>query len=380
MLNLKVAKQRTHADIVNSQFHKSKSHYVSLPQRLKDTVGLAGWKQELLDDAKEYFKARFQSLKTWSSVTLCRSEMALLSLIEIDVTLQRLFDIEHACNIIDHFKNIMVMPICVYEDPDRPGKYVCWDGQHTALVLYIIACEILGEDIDKVEVPIVIYPSTMKSEMRQCFIELNGEGKKQLDNIDKVHQKIYGVRTDGSTNPEWVLIEQKQQAIEKHEIFLTHTKFGDTDQPGAYTRLDEFLDHHYDLSITEQFAKCFNKICNSSRPVQPKESWMLYEYFRLCKVSKITVDDAYIVALSRSLRIINNDFDATKLYSQARTSYQEWFRANKPNPDGTLWGISYSEYPIGLTFLIAQVKKNMPAGFAVPKYNSNWAPLASDLF
>ena len=107
---------------------------------------------------------------------------------------------------------------------------------------------------------------------------------------------------------------------------------------------------------------------------------MLYEYFRLCKVSKITVDDAYIVALSRSLRIINNDFDATKLYSQAHTSYQEWFRVNKPNPDGTLWGISYSERPIGLTFLIAQVKKKMPKEFAVPKYNSNWAPLPSDLF
>lgn len=380
MLNLKVTKQRTHADIVNSQFHKSKSHYVSLPQRLKDTVDGVEWKEALLTDAKEYFKARFQSLKKWSTVTLCQSVMSPLSKIEIDVTLQRLFDIEHACNIIDHFKNIMVMPICVYEDPDRPGKYICWDGQHTALVLYIIACEILGEDIDQVQIPIVIYPSTMKSEMRECFISLNGEGKKQLDNIDKVHQKIYGVRTDGSTNPEWVLIEQKQQAIEKQGIFLTHPKFGDTDQPGAYTRLDEFLDHHYDLSITEQFAKCFNKICNSSRPVQPKESWMLYEYFRLCKVSNIKVDDAYIVALARSLRIINNDFDATKLYSQAHASYQEWFRINKPNPDGTLWGISYSERPIGLTFLIAQVKKNMPQGFAVPNYRANWTPSPADLF
>lgn len=380
MMSLQTTKPRTHADMVNSQFHKSKSHYVSLPQRLKDTVDSADWKSVMLADAKEYFKSRFQTLKKWSSVTLCRSEMAFLSKIEIDVTLQRLFDIEHACNIIDHFKNIMVMPICVYEDPDRPGKYICWDGQHTALVLYIIACEILGEDINKVKIPIVIYPSTMKSEMRQCFIELNGEAKKQLDNIDKVHQKIYGVRTDGSTNPEWVLIEQKQQAIEKQGIFLTHPKFGDCDQPGAYTRLDEFLDHHYELAITEQFAKVFNKICNSRRPVQPKESWMLYEYLRLCKVSKITVDDAYIVALSRSLRIINNDFDASKLYTQAYTSYQEWFRANKPNPDGTLWGISYSERQIGLTFLMAQVKKNMPAGFAVPNYNSNWTPSKSDLF
>ena len=114
MLNLKVTKQRTHADVVNSQFHKSKSHYVSLQQRLSDTVNSATWKQALLVDAMGYFKTRFQSLKKWSTVALCRSEMAFLSKIEIDVTLQRLFDIEHACNIIDHFKNIMVMPICVY--------------------------------------------------------------------------------------------------------------------------------------------------------------------------------------------------------------------------------------------------------------------------
>jgi len=375
-----IVKPRSHADIVNSQFTKSKSHYVSLPERLKNTVDGVEWKQALLADAKEYFKARFQTLKKWSSVTLCRSEMAFMSKIEIDVTLQRLFDIEHACNIIDHFKNIMVMPICVYVDPDRPGKYICWDGQHTAIVLYIIACEVLGEDIDKVKIPIVIYPSSMKAEMRECFINLNGEGKKQLDNIDKVHQKIYGVRTDGSTNPEWVLIEEKQQALEQNGIFLTHPKFGDTDQPGAYTRLDEFLDNHYELAITQQFAKLFNKVCGASRPVQPKESWMFYEYLRLCKVSKITVDDAYIVALSRSLRVHKNDFNATKLFDRAKTSYQEWFRQNKPNPDGTLWGITYSERPIGLTFLIAQIKKNMPAGFAVPKYNSNWAPLSTDLF
>lgn len=377
----KIQKPRTYADIVNSQFHKSKSHYVTLAERLNNAVDTDEWKKALLDDAKEYFKSRLNKhIKKWSDVVLCRSEMTLMSKIEIDVTLQRLFDIEHACNILDHFKNIMVMPICVYEDKTRPGKYICWDGQHTALVLYVIACEILGEDVDNVQIPIVIYPSTMKSEMRECFINLNGEGKKQLDNIDKVHQKIYGIRTDGSTNPEWVLIEEKQQALEQNGIFLTHTKFGDTDQPGAYTRLDEFLDNYYELSITQQFAKLFNKVCGSSRPVQPKESWMFYEYLRLCKVSKITVDDSYIVALAKSLRIHNNDFNASKLYDRAKLSYQEWFRQNKPNPDGTLWGITYSERPIGLTFLIAQIKKNMPDGFAVPHYNGNWKPLPSDLF
>jgi len=380
VLNLQITKPRTYADEVNSQFHKNESHYITIPERLKETIEKDEWRETLINDAKELFKNRFNKIKNWAQFALCTAVIAPLSKIEIDTTLQRMFDIEHACNIIDHFKSIMVMPICVYEDPDRPGKYICWDGQHTAIVLYIIACEILGEDIAKVNVPIVIYPSTMKSEMRECFINLNGEGKKQLDHIDKVHQKIYGVRTDGSTKPEWVLIEQKQQALEANGIFLTHTKFGDTDKPGAYTRLDEFLDQGYTLEVTQYFAKCFNKICGANRPVQPKESWMLYEYFRLCLASNIKVTDSYINAVAKSLRIKNNDFDSTALYNRGKESYQEWFRDNKPTPDGTIWGITYNERYIGLTFLFAQVAKNMPDGMEIPKYRSQWPVKASELF
>jgi hypothetical protein len=380
MLDLKITKTRSYADEVNSQFHKSESHYISIPDRLKETIEKDEWRESLVSDAKELFRRRFHSIKQWADFKLCKTILAPLALIDIDTTLQRMFDIEHAANIIDHFKSIMVMPICVYEDAERPGKYICWDGQHTAIVLYIIACEILGEDIANVEVPIVIYPSTMKSEMRECFINLNGEGKKQLDHIDKVHQKVYGVRTDGSNKPEWVLVEQKFQALEKSGIFLTHAKFGDTDKPGAQARLDEFLNESYSVDITEYFGKYFKSICGSNRTVQPKESWMLYEYFRLCKVSKILIDDVYIKAVANSLKISKGDFDSGLLYNKAKTSYQDWFRDNKPTYDGTIWGISYNEHSIGLTFLVAQIAKSMPEGMPVPKYKPHWDIKTSELF
>lgn len=368
-----------YADKVNGQFHKNKSHYISLAKRLNDAVN-EPWKQTILNDAVVNFKSKNPNIKKWKDFTFCAAQITTLDKIEIDITLQRMLDLIHDCNIIDHFKQLMVMPICVYSDPSRPGKFVCWDGQHTAIALYIIATMVLKEDITKCEIPIVVYSSSLKSEMRECFITLNGpEGKKSLDHIDKVHQKIFGVRTDGSNNPDWLLVEAKQQALEGNKIFLTHSKFGDDTEPGAYTRLEEMLDSQYDLSITESFAKYFFKVCYGSRPVQPKESWMMYEYFRLCKSAGITVDDAYISGVAKSLRTaFNDDFDAGLLYNRAKESYQEWFRSNKPNPDGTLWGITYPEKRIGMTFLIEQIAKHFNG--SVPKGNPLWKVPKQDLF
>ena len=371
--------QQFYADKVNAQFHKSQSHYVGLDARFKSALN-ESWKETILNDAIENFKKKNSNVKDWNDFTFCSANVTTLDKIEIDVTLQRMLDLIHCCNIIDRFKQLLVMPICVYEDPSKPGKYICWDGQHTAIVLYIIASRILKVDFRQCNVPIVVYASHLKSEMRECFITLNGpEGKKSLDNIDKVHQKIFGVRTDGSKNPDWLLIEAKQQAIEGAKMFLTHEKFGDDHMPGAYTRLEEFLDPAYDLSITQNFASYFFKVCYANRPVQPKESWMMYEYFRLCKASGITVDDAYISGVAKSLRTAFNDnFDAGELYVRAKESYQEWFRDNKPNPDGTLWGITYPEKRIGVTFLVAQIAKNFNG--QVPKINGLWPVPKKDLF
>lgn len=377
MMNLQA--QQFYADKVNGQFHKSQSHYVGLAQRLRETIN-EDWKQSVIDDAVEAFKNRFSHIKKWADFVFCRADQTTLDKIEIDITLQRMLDIIHCCNIMDAFKQIMVMPICVYEDANRPGKYICWDGQHTAIVLHLIAAKVLGLDTSKCVVPIVIYASHQKSEMRECFITLNGEGKKTLDNIDKVHQKIFGVRTDGSTNPDWCLVDDKQKAIEGSKLFLTHPKFGDTDQPGAYTRLDEFLDPQYDLSVTQQFAKYFFRVCHSNRPVQPKESWMMYEYFRLCQSAKIPVDDAYITSVAKSLKTaFNGDFDASALFDKAKISYQNWWRDNKPSPDGTLWGISYPERRLGMTFLLKQIEKNFTG--QVPQLsNPLWPVPKKDLF
>jgi hypothetical protein len=357
VMNL-IPSTQTYADIVNEQFNQTESHYVSLKARLKENLS-DNWSKRALEASEDEFRRRYSNLTHWEQMQFCKAQSTTLDKIIIDTTLQRLLDLLHASSILRKFRTIEVMPISVYEDPNSPGNYVCWDGQHTAIVLLVIATRILNLDIKKCEVPINIYPSSMKSEMRLNFIYLNGTDKKPLDAIDLFHQMVFGVRTDGAEIEEWKIAEQKQTALENAKMFATNTKFGDTNKPGALTVLTEFTHRRYDLSITQHFCKYFMYVCNSSRPVSPKESWMMYEYFRICEEAGIVIDDAYIRGVANSLRTaFNDDFDANELYEVATKSWQDWFRINKPNNDNTLLGISYPEKRIGVTFLLEQVRKN----------------------
>jgi len=371
--------QLSYAETVNKQFYKSKSHYVSLPDRLTETIGANNYRKSVISASVDEFSVRNPQFTTWEDFTFCRCEKTTLDKIVIDITLQRMLNIMHATGILDKFQQIRVMPISVYEDPLAPGKFVCWDGQHTAIVLLLIAAYSLKLDLSKCEVPIVVYASSQKSEMRENFMELNGDAKLALDLIDYFHQMVFGVRTDGSKNALWKLVEEKQQALEQAGIFATHTKFGDTDMPGALSRLDELMDtKNYDLSITQQFCKYFAEICGSNRPVQPKEVWMLYQYFKMCKAEGIVVDDSYIKGVAKSLQFDGGDFNAIKLAEKAKRSYQQWWVDNNISIDGSLRGISYPEYRMAMTFFVKQVAKRFNG--KVPTGNPLWDVPAKDLF
>lgn len=382
MLNLvnSSSKTQTYADTVNQQFHKQQSHYVTLKQRLHSVVNNETYLQSVLDDSVEDFKERNPQYTTWTDLNLCSAQKTTLDKIAIDTTLQRLLAFYWAMNILDSFWEIQVEPIRVYKDPACPDKYVCWDGQHTAIVLFIIASMVLGEDITQCEVPIVIYPSSQKDEMRRVFMAANGEGKRPLDAIDKYQQMVFGVRTDGSMIPSWRVVEQKQQWLESAKMFATHEKFNDTEKPGALTRMHELMDtRNYVPEITKYFTKYFTSVCRSSRPVQPKESWMLYEYFKLCELdSNIEVTDAYIRDVAKALKVVGHgDFDSTDLWTRARTSYQDYYRRKVRNGYDLL-GIRYPEKPLGMTFLIAQIAK---AGVQTPYYAETYYEVPrGDLF
>ena len=369
-----------YADKVNRQFTKSTSNYVTVKQRLRDRLLNETLLESMLDNTIERFKENNPYLKSWEDVQLCQSQSCKLSNIRIDTTMQRMVIFMWLIKILNTFEEVRINPLRVFEDPENPGNFVCWDGQHTALALYVIATKVLNEDPAKCNIPIIVYPLKQKAEARRSFMYANGEGSYDLDAIDFFQQMIFGVRTDGTKTPSWLIAEEKQKYLEDAKMFATHEKFGDANEPGALARMQELMDtKNYKPEITKYFCKYFASVCESSRPVQPKESWMLYEYFKLCNDDKnITVDDKYISSVADALRQVGeNDFDSLDLWSRVVSSWQNYYKEYVRHGIDHL-GIRYPEKPLAITFLIAQLKK---AGLTTPYYkDTHYIVPEEDLF
>ena len=105
------------------------------------------------------------------------------------------------------------------------------------IVLYIIAVWVFGLRPQDVKIPVNIYPRAKRLEIRRNFILLNGDAKEPLDAIDLVASMIMGVNVDGSEDPEWIDMSKKQAMLAEVGLFMTHKKFGDEDEDGAFTLL-----------------------------------------------------------------------------------------------------------------------------------------------
>ena len=187
---------------INAQFYRNESHYVTIKERFTESKKTS-WDEQRIKLAIDNFISKYTEVSKWSDLRLCRAQKTKLSRILIDTTLQRLLNMRHLTdNILLNFVPIRVQPIQVYVSKDKPDHYICWDGMHTVVALYIIAVLALNLDPDDVEIPIVIYDSSLKSEMRSNFIKLNGDSKLPIDAIDFYQQTIFGVRTDNALFPE----------------------------------------------------------------------------------------------------------------------------------------------------------------------------------
>jgi hypothetical protein len=356
-----------YAETVNKQFTYSKSKYVSIKDRFLAATD-QDWKTRKLAFSTTAWRSAYANVAKFQDLKLCKAQSTTLDKIVIDITLQRVLDIDHVCKILMDFQEVMVQSIQVYGDPAQPNNWVCWDGQHTAVVLYVVACLILGHDPADVVIPITIYDCSLKSKMRESFIRINSDAKKPLDPIDMFHQYLFGVRTDKSNIPKWLEADAKQQALETHGMFATHEKFGDVKQPGALSNLSEFI--KLDSQMVLKVCKYFHAVCGSQRAVDSKEFWMMSEYFREAELQGIDVTDDFITEICRCLNTaFNGQYNPDALCQQATYSYEEWWRlnkpsANKPNADHSLAGIQRSPKDTTKVFLAAQIAK-----YADPRWN-----------
>ena len=109
-----------------------------LSEALKQAPIFAGVLIGLIDE----FKRRNKKWKQFADMQLCEAIPVPMDRILIDTTMQRSLNMRHVLNILQHFRSTMTMAIQVYVDENKPGYYIAWDGQHTAITLYIILTKV----------------------------------------------------------------------------------------------------------------------------------------------------------------------------------------------------------------------------------------------
>jgi len=386
MLNLQTASffgQKSYADLKNSKYSSTQSSILSIQERWNETYkSLSPYMQQVVDatleSAKYEFKRRNPNKKYWSDIELAEAKDAILNSIKIDGTMQRQLDIMWVLSIINGFLETMVVPIQVYRPNPSIDEFLAWDGQHTLVALYLIATHIFEENPSKVIIPVNIYKSSLKAQMRANFISLNSkEGKKQLEAIDIWEQMIYGVRVDGSTNPLWVEAEKKQQHIERCGLFVTSKKFGDEDQPGAISRLQEI--NKLNVDSVGYLCEYLTHVTKLQRPTVEKELVMMAHYFDRCRVDNIKIDKKYIADLAAlTLDLWDADFSPNSIFwIRASNAYHHWHNSSSI---GFSSGRFNKEPVHGFPFLIAQLQKSF--NYPIPKNDSksNFWPDVEELF
>jgi hypothetical protein len=337
---------KSYASQVNTKYSSTASHFQDLKTRWNSTMML--YNPNTVNTINSSLKRTISgwikthpAVKTFQDMPLCRAQTARLSDILIDETMQRQLNITWVLEIISNWRAWQAMPVQVYTvgsdaSPElaylgNDCLYASWDGQHTAMAFYIIAVMILGLDPREVEIPVVIYDVNTKAEIRNNFIESNTEsGKKLLDKIDIFQQMVYGVRVDGAVYPEWLEVEKKQQYLEAADLFLTDKKFGDSEQVGAISRVQDIVDHKISPEIVRKFCVYAKTVIGlEPRAINTKEAPIILGFLKMAASDDINYTDDEILSLAMLCNdLFGADFDEAGAYwAQLETAYVNWWEA-----------------------------------------------------
>ena len=382
----------------NAQYSHTGSKFVDLSQRFNDTISAlepmkAAGVRSQLKNAIKAFQKNNPHIKCFEDLQLCVAGLTPMSDILIDITIQRILNLTWVIEIIKNFREPQADPIKLYEVqsggdlaqfyPVGTKLFASWDAQHTAIVYWIIAVMIFGQDPRKVMVPSIEYKVKNRSEIRENFVNGNSDiGKLRLDAIDLFRQMVLGVRLDGNKNPEWVEAELKQQYLEQAGLFVTAEKFGDTHMPGAISRMAEI--DKYTSDIIRKFCMYTTTIPNK-RNIVSQEIEIMCAWFNMAKEDGIDYTDDEIISLGDHLHeLFDADFyESSGFWIKVRTAYENWWtRYYKDVPDShrpknTKMSKNWNT---GGTFLWHQLNKTW--GGRLPELNSStpFIPVKKDLY
>lgn len=388
----------SYASQKNAQYNNQASIFVDLNKRLNDAIanvphfraiGIRG----SLKSACEAWLKKFSHVKQFSELNLVQTIMVPLSDILIDITMQRKLDLAWVIQILTKFREVQAQPLQVYKVVNPTGElgyypvgdslYASWDAQHTGVVFYIIAVWILKLDPTKVMVPVNIYPVKLKSEIRQNFVSTNSDdGKKLLEDIDLFMQMIFGVRLDGNNNTDWEEAEIKQRFLEQADLFVTHAKFGDTDQPGAISRMQEI--NSYSPDIIRKFC-LYSSTIPVPRPIASQEIEILCKFFDIAKKEGVDYTDAEVLDIGNHLHALfsSNFHESSEFWDKVRVAYTNWwtdFYQGVPVDRQPSNARVSKNWNTGGPFLWHQLRKTLPAMRMPRMPSSSFIPFAKDLY
>ena len=137
-------KIKSYATKINERYSNSASHVVTLRERWTMTYNSATPRQQqqidnMLSAAKFEFRRRNPLIKTWADLDLAEAKQVLMSSVRIDGSMQRKLDIDWVIELLTKFCSTMVVPIQVYRPSNDHDQFLAWDGQHTLMLLWLIA-------------------------------------------------------------------------------------------------------------------------------------------------------------------------------------------------------------------------------------------------
>lgn len=396
----------TRAQFVNSRFAQTSSKFVSIKQRIEDYCAKVDTAGDELEMAIKEFKKNNPKL-TYDKIRLARAAKCKLADLRIDDTMNRPLQWQHVIKILKNFKQTKIMGINVYEDPNLPGKMIAWDGQHTSIVLYIIYVMIFEQSASAIDVPVVIYDTHDKAEIRENFIVLNSdEGKEPLSPLALFSNMVFGVRLDKATRLDWVRANEKQLLLEDAGLFLTSKDYGDTSEPGAITQVVDFTDDAVPVKHVEYFCKYWKRRKSyEDRRVENKEVVMVFNLIRAFESDGINITDKMIEKITDIMwTTFECEFTGTKtlnkFWKKLHTAYHNWYQSvhkvqfgpskedfeklpdavkeNLPKFD-IMTSSGKHQDTFGTTFLIYQLKKSGFKG-TLPKPLNEFKPAKADLW
>ena len=391
----------SYAAAVNSKYRNTASNFVDLKDRLNQTISSAiHTKQQSYRAAIQMACAVFEKLhpnkKRIEDLNLCESILMPLSDLLIDITMQRMLILSWVVEIIKNWRDVQCQPIQVYKvvgsdnsikyyPVGERGLYASWDGQHTAMALYILCVYVFKQDPSKVMVPVTIYKVETKADIRANFVKGNSnEGKRLLDAIDIFQQQVYGVRLDGAKNTHWMEAELKQQYLEQSDLFVTAEKFGDTNQPGAISRMQEI--NGYTSDIIKKFCLyAVTVMPEAGRPIASQEIEIMCAWFDMARKSGVDYTDEEIVSLAMHINtLFGADFNEdSNFWGDVRTAYTNWWNKYWAGVDAEYKPerMSFSKnWRNGGAFLYYQLRKTWDGRLPELNINTPFKPADKDLY